>query len=501
MSGPAQTLGELLLARAASHRHAEAVADGSVSLTYDELARAALSAARRLRELGVDPGDRVALQGRNDVAWVVVAFGVLLAGATVVPLGHHLPMAAVAEQLERTPARLLVTADASSPAGSDTSWVALADLADRADPWLSGVPNPAARPVDPGAEALVLLSSGTTGDPKAVAMSHRQLLRVYTEVVDRLGLEPGDRLLGAVPLAHSFGFNGVLLVSVLAGAMVRLVPSYDRRALPALVIDDRLDVVSGPPTLLRDLVAVPGPAGGDASATDREPLADVVRLVVTGSSEVSVEELRRISRRLGDPRVVVGYGMSETCGTVALTDGSLDGDHAWMRPLSGTEVEVRADDGSPSTIGSEGALLVRGENVAPALGTDSRLDADGWFHTGDLGLVDDRGLVAVVGRVDDRIMVGGFSVHPAVVERALLAHPGVEAAVVVGVPDERRGMRLIACVVPAAGTGLEGLAQHLRGRLSRHELPSEYLELESLPLTHTGKPSRRELGRRLGLTD
>ena len=487
MKTPAPTLGALCLARGLGEGALEAVSDGSTSLTYGELAEAAGAAARRLRAHGVRPGDRVALQGPNTVPWVVAAFGILLAGASVVPLGHHLPAAARQRLLDRVPVRLLVHPEA------------FLSTAER-DPDAGTTPE--AVPTDPGAEALVLLSSGTTGEPKVVAMTHRQLLRVYTEVTDRLGVSVGDRMLGVVPLAHSFGFNGVLLVSVLAGAMVRLVPSYDRNALAELVSRERLGVISGPPTLLRDLVA---------DRSQCPALAEVVDLVVTGSAEVSVEELSGISRRLGGSRVVVGYGMSETCGTVALGESGLGESgpgesgpgesgpdaHAWLRPLSGTEVRVRPLDESAPGPGVQGVLMVRGHNVSPPLDGAVWLDEEGWFDTEDLGVMDERGRIAVVGRADDRITVAGFSVHPAAVERALLEHPSVHAAAVVGVPDPRRGMRLVACVVPTGHLDRGGLRRFLGERLAPHELPSEYVALDALPATHTGKTSRREVLRRL----
>lgn len=241
MLSPPRTLAELCVARAASHGQAEAVSDGSVSITYGELATSAAATAQRLRDLGVQPGDRVALQGRNQTAWVVAAFGILLAGASVVPIGRHVPEAARSRLLAELTVRLLVS---DGDAVCDVAVVELGDLVGEVG---SADVAPRVGDPDPDTEALVLMSSGTTGEPKLVSMSHRQLLDVYAEVVERLGVTTGDRLLGAVPLAHSFGFNGVLLVSMLAGAMVRLVPSYDRNALPGLAVAERLGVVSGTP--------------------------------------------------------------------------------------------------------------------------------------------------------------------------------------------------------------------------------------------------------------
>lgn len=462
----ARSLAQLCLA-VADRGGGEALYDGRVRLGFAELAAAATTAAGRLLERGVRPGDRVALQAPNSTAWVVAAFGVLLAGGTLLPVGHRVPPAERDRLLARLPPRLVIDPDL---------------LAELTAPPASGAPVDLPE-VDPDAVAVLMTSSGTTGEPKAVAMTHRQLLRVYREVARRLGVGPGDRLLGLVPLSHSFGFNGVLLVAMLAGSSVRLLASYDRATLPGLVVAERVNVLTGPPTLLRDL------------AGSADLLRGRVDLVVAGGAEVSAGELHEIGRELGGPRLVVGYGMSETCGTVALADDEPPAPadtRVWMRPIEDTEVRI-AD---PAAAGGVGRVLVRGPSVVGRL--DVPVAAGEWLDTGDLGLLDGRGRLAVVGRGDDRVVVAGFTVSPAAVEQALLRHPSVAAALVLGVPDERRGQRLVACVVPAGDEPLAvpldraGLDAHLRARLAPYELPSEYVAMAALPMTHSGKASRAE---------
>lgn len=475
-----RTVAGLCLERARTHPTRPAVADDEVVLTYAELAQRAVDAAAVLAERGVRPGDRVALQGRNSADWVVAAFGVLLAGAALVPVGHG------ASVLER--ARIL--------AGLDPAVLVRDDGLPDADgvPGLTvrevtrsggGRPDPRSgagwRAVEESAAAVVLSSSGTTGAAKSVPMSHRQLLRLYSELAGSMGIRETDRLLGAIPLAHSFGFNGLLLVSMLAGAMLRVLPAYDRTAVAEVVRADHLTVLAGPPTIYHDL------AGSG-------PLPSA-RLAIAGGQLVAVGELLEVTRALGLAELIVGYGMTETCGTVALARLStgLATDVAPMAPIADVEVEVR-DDLGDRLVGAPGRVLVRGYNVTLPYGVAADPSADGWFDTGDLGVLDEGGRLRVIGRRSEMVIVSGFNVHPAEVETVLAAHPGVAQVAVTGVPDHRRGQRLVAFVVPRVPDLDVDLVDALaRAQLSAFKVPTAYHLLDRLPVTQTGKVARSAL--------
>lgn len=487
--GDPRTLGELCELRARTDPARPAVRDDDVELDYAALAARARAVARFLGERGVRVGDRVAVQGPNRVTWVVAAYGVLLAGATVVPLGHRLADPERQRLLDQLRPRLVLHDDVLTPLPGGVAFSRLEDLAP--------VPAPLAGPVvDPGTAALVLSSSGTAGAVKTVPMSHRQLLRMYGDVGEVLAAEGDEVWLGVVPLSHSFGVNGILLVALLAGACVRLLPRYEPAGLARLLRTERLDVLAGPPTIYHDLAAL-----------DPDSARAHTRLAIVGSTEVSAPDMARLGRRLGIPRVVVGYGMTETCGTVAIGDLPPDPVELlpWMSPLPGVEVRICDPSGEPLPPGVAGTVQVRGYALCGAHddGTgELPAEDDGWFDTRDIGELDGEGRLAIVGRNDDTVIVSGFNVFPREVEAVLREHPGVADVAVVGARDPRRGQRLVACVVPVgAPPAPDELTDHVRGRLSAYKIPAEYLFLDELPTSSTDKISRATLRRRVNATD
>lgn len=462
----AASLADLWYERALREPGAIAVDDGTTRLTWSEALDRARGAAGLLAAHGVGPGDVVVLQGRNTVAWVVVAAATHLLGATLAPLGEEESAADRASYAGRVGARVVV---AETPVAGEI-------------PLSTPQPAhlvPATRaPRGAGGPAVVLGTSGTAGHRTAVPMDHDVLLRLYDDVAGLLDIDHRDRLLGVVPLAHSFGFNGLLVIALLTGASVRLVPDRSRAALPGIVRESGVTVVCGPPTLLHDLSAAVR-AGAD--------LGPWVRLFMTGATEIRPEVLLPMAAATGIPRVSAGYGLTQTCGTVAVCPDIARagiGGHAPMTPLPGVEVRVLDAVGDPVPTGAPGRVVTRGYQVAVAT-------PDGWFTTGDEGHLHDDGRLCVTGRLDDQLVVSGFNVDPARVETALECSPLVARAAVVGLPDARRGHRLAAVVVPA-GESRDGEAvlAAARAGLARYEVPDALVWVDDLPHTATGKLSR-----------
>jgi acyl-CoA synthetase (AMP-forming)/AMP-acid ligase II len=473
-SGPeARSLVDLWESRARLHPEQVAVWDDTRELTYADLASGARDCAAALATRGIEPGDRVLLLGRNTVSWVVAAFGVLRAGAVLAPLGHGVGSAERAHALRDLAPRLVVAEDPDDPGWAGVPLPEVVAIDEIVGVGIAADP-PA---VDPRRPALVLATSGTTGQAAHIPMTHEQLLRLYTDVSERVGVVPEDRLLGVVPLSHSFGFNGVLLIALVAGASVRLVPEYDATRTAELLRAEELTVLAGPPTLFHDLQARAEPGSGSA------------RIAITGSTEVSAPRIRAACAALGIGDIVVGYGLTETCGTVAIGRMALDGDEErpLMEPVGGVDVRVVDDSGRSQPAGRLGRIEVRGFNVAVPTGD--------WLDTGDVGRFDDQGRLCVEARSKDTVVVSGFNVIPREVEEALLLHASVSSVAVVGVPDERQGEQLVACVVPAPGVAVseEELVAHGRSRLAAYKVPRRFLVLDRLPTTSTGKLSRARL--------
>lgn len=479
-----RTLGELCSTRARTHAHRLAAVDDVMAVTYSQLFDRARSVGSFLRSRGVVPGDRVVVQGPNTVAWVVAAWGCLLAGASVVPLGHRLPAAECRRLLAGMSPRLRLVADelAGTQQSQGPDELTFTQLL-RLDPHPDGADDLPV--VDAAAEAVAISSSGTGGRAKVVSMTHRQLIRLYGDAQQRLDLDAGDVWLGTVPLAHSFGFNGVLLNAMISGCCVRLLPRYSPSRVAELVRRGHVTVLAGPPTLYRDLAQL-------APADTR------IGLAIVGSTEVPAHEMRRLAARLGIERMVVGYGMTETCGTIAMGElplGSGPDPLARMVPLPDIEVGIRDEVGRPVPAGVRGRIAVRGYNVSPRESRSSTSDP-GWFDTGDVGELDRSGRLAVVGRRGDIVLVSGFTVHPREVEEVLQEHEQVTSVAVVGVADARRGERLVACVVPT-GDAVEPreIVRFARERLAGYKVPDQVLLVGELPVTQVGKVSRAALRR------
>ncbi|WP_127783909.1 AMP-binding protein [Rhodococcus sp. X156] len=476
----ATTLPELCRRRAVTHGTRLAVRDTDRSRTYAALAERAGQVATALAARGVRAGDAVVVCGRSSVSWVEVALGVVFAGAVLVPVGHAASSRERRLVLDRVAPRLVLSEQRDWE--PDVEVHTLAGLQGAADGC--AVAEPVA--VSPEAVAVVLPTSGTTGTPKHVPMTHGQLVRCYTDMAAAVGVTATDVLLGAVPLAHSFGFNGVLLLALVQGAAVRLVSPHDRGHLAEILQREGISVVLGPPTIFHDLAT----AGAD--------LTGVTRLAITGGADVSVDRMQALCTSLGITTLVSGYGLTEACGSVAVATVGVaeEGAAAGLTPLPGVEVAVVDDAGRP-VHGADGRVLVRGYNVMSGYLHDAAetalvLRPQGWLDTGDVGRLDSEGRLHVVSRAKDTVVVSGFNIYPREVEQVLLEHDGVADVAVLGVPDERQGEKLVACVVPRAGWRLDPaeLTSHCRDRLTPYKVPRTLLEYDLLPTTATGKRSR-----------
>lgn len=455
------------------HPDRPAVVDDDRELTYAALAGSAAATAAALVDRGLSPGDRVALTAPNSVSWVVAAFAVLRAGAVLAPLSHRAPAEEHRAALAAVAPALVITDNAGDLTWGDPSpGGRVLDLS-TAIVW-SDVQAPAPR-VARDQVALLLATSGTTGRPHDVAMTHEQLVRLYTDVSSELGVTADDRSLCVVPLAHSFGFNGVLLIALAAGASVRLLPDYDPARVARLLSDEPITIVTGPPTVLLDLA--------------KEHATGTVRLAITGGTDVPTGTVRAACRALGIGEISVGYGLTETCGTVAigrlpLADGD---DRPLMTPMDGVEVRIVDPDGGLVPSGGSGRVQVRGYNVVTSDG--------GWLDTGDSGCLDGAGRLSIEGRTKDTVIVSGFNVSPREVEEALLEHPSVRGVGVIGVPDARQGEQLVAFVVPHPGGDIsdDELVALGKSRLAAYKVPRRFVVLDELPTTTNGKLSRARL--------
>lgn len=423
---------ESWLARAARMRGERvAVATPAGTLTYAELYERARRAAGALRERGVKNGDRVAL-ALSSPQLVEALHGCLLLGAVAVPIDLRLHPA---ERAAREQGARLVVQDIR----------ALSDA------------EPVDRPHEPEPSeiATVMFTSGTTAGPKPVTLSYDNWLWNALGSAVALGLDPAERWLCPMPLAHVGGLS-IQLRSAIYATTVLLHDRFEtERVLAALMDpDERVTLVSLVPTMLARLL--------DAGLC-RPP---TLRRVLLGGGPIAPALLDRAGAAALP--VSPSFGMTETCSQVA-TDGFA---------LLGSELRI----------GNGGELLVRGRAVSAGA-----LAQDGWLHTGDLAELDDRGRLTIVGRQAETIVSGGENVAPAEVEAALLEHPAVVDVAVLGRLDPEWGEVVVAQVVLRAGAGADDLRMHCAARLAPFKVPKRYEVVDELPRGATGKLLRREL--------
>jgi acyl-CoA synthetase (AMP-forming)/AMP-acid ligase II len=510
------TIPGLLATTVARHGDRPAVVDGDRRLSYAELAARARDFAGALVASGIEAGDRVALWAPNSSNWIVAVLGLFEAGAVLVPVNTRFKGVEAADILARSRARALVTvtdflgtdylglleaADAKlpdlatvvvaqGPAPADTeSWdgfLARATEAGRTEAERRGGDVTAHYPSD------ILFTSGTTGVPKGVVMTHGRTLGVATDWVAMTGLGPDDRYLMVNPYFHMFGLKAGILASVAAGATMYPEPVFDADRALARVAAERITVLPGAPTLYQSLL--------DHPERDRHDLSSL-RVAVTGAADIPVELIRRVAAELPFSLIVTGYGLTEA-GTASAT--SPDDDPETIATTVGRArpgFEIRIVDGDRDLpAGETGEILLRGPSVMagylddPAA-TAATLSADGWLRTGDLGVVDERGCLRIVGRSKDMFIVGGFNAYPAEIENHLLRHPDVAQAAVIGIPDERLGEVGMAFVVTRSGAtdGRDEILAWCRDQMANYKVPRAIEILPELPVNATGKVVKDEL--------
>ena len=474
-----RTIPEMVLSAAERFGDAEAVVDGPLRLSFTEVVERIRCAAGAFADLGIQNGDRVAVWAPNCAEWIISAFGLMTAGAVLVPVNTRFKAAEAADVIDRSGAKAVVIQkgflglDYSAPDG-----VPVIDL--KSDFLSSG--SPINRDINGDDISDVIFTSGTTGRPKGAMMNHRQTLRMYEEWATLADLREADRYLMINPYFHTFGLKAGLIAAFLRGATMLPVAVFDIGRVVELIEAERITMLPGPPTLYHSLLAV----------GDKSKLA-TLRAGVTGAADIPVELVRRIHDELPFQTLMTGYGLTEAGNVTLSRPGDSFEDVATTAGLPCDGVEVRIADDSE--------VLVRGYNVMegylddPAA-TAEAIDADGWLHTGDLGTLDDAGRLRIVGRKKDMFIVGGFNAYPAEIEGFLLEHPAVAQAAVIGVPDERLGQVGKAFVVTKAGyAGVSAgeLIGWSRDRMAGFKVPRFVVFTDELPLNATGKVMKDKL--------
>jgi long-chain acyl-CoA synthetase len=471
---------------------------GGTKLKYRDFGEAVGIASRGLARNGVRPGDRVALVAGNIPEAVVAIFALLRIGASVVPINPRLTPAEIGRLLERAEVRACA-ADSESVRkveplstlppvrllleGERRGWLPLATR-EKTPPSVAAAASP-----KPDDEAFLLFTSGTDGAPRGVRLTHRNLLANIEQL--REGMQPTekDRFLLFLPLFHVFSLTVCILLPAVLGASLVLVRSAHN--FPAMMKRDVL--------FRRVTIFVAVPAVYNLLARKEIPYLfrklNRIRMMISGAAPLSPAVIGKVESRFEAP-LLEGYGLTEASPVVSVNRPAGRKPGSVGTPLPGVEVKVVGEAGGELPAGEAGELWVRGENVARALlGEDSLLDEEGWLQTGDVASLDGEGFLTIHDRMKDVILVRGVNVYPREIEEALLEHPAVELAAVVGAPHPLRGETPRAFLVLGEERSAtpEELREHLKARLASFKIPHHWEFLPDLPRGGTGKVLRRVL--------
>jgi acyl-CoA synthetase (AMP-forming)/AMP-acid ligase II len=514
----------------ASFGEREAVLDRGRRISYAELADQVRQVAGALIANGIGPGDRVCLWAPNRLEWMLSALGAQYLGAVLVPLNTRYRGAEAVDVLARTGSKLLVV----DQTFLDTDYVGLLRAAADAGPDLPGLPclpglpdlativtldgkaadclpwpdflasatradadqaESRADQVKPDDVADILFTSGTTGRSKGAMASHRQALGLARGWAERARLGPDDRYLIVNPFFHSFGYKAGYLACLLTGALIVPQSVFDADAVLNLVEQERITVLPGPPAIYQALLE-------DASLPNRDLTS--LRLAVTGAAMVPQTLIRRMGSELRIGCTLTAYGLTEAPVVTMCTE---DDDNATVaktcgRPLDWAQVRTMGPDG-PTGTGEPGEVLIRGPHVMLGYlddpeSTATAIDPEGWLHTGDVGVLDERGYLQITDRLTDMFTVGGFNVYPAELEQVISSHPAVRECAVIGVPDDRLGEvgRAYVCTRQNVALDAEELLAYCRERLANFKVPRSVVVVAELPRNAGGKVAKTQLRHR-----
>jgi acyl-CoA synthetase (AMP-forming)/AMP-acid ligase II len=497
-----------------------AIVDGDTSLTYAQLAGESRRFGAALITAGVSPGDRVAIWLFNSAEWVVAALGLWQAGATLVPINTRFKGAEAADILSRSGARVLVTATdfldtdyvsmlrdtGVSLPELRTTVVARGPVPDGAHGWSdfrAKANGEAFAELDRRIDALttddpsdILFTSGTTGRPKGVVMTHGRTLTVALDWVRMTGLSTADRYLMVNPYFHMFGLKAGILAAIGGGATMLPEPVFDVERALARIESEKVTVLPGAPTIYSSILDV-----RDRSKYDLSSL----RLAVTGAADIPVALIRRIREELPFRRIISGYGLTEAgTATATVEDDDVETIATTVGRLRpGFEARIVDGDGNDVSTGVSGEILLRGGSVMlhyldDPEATAATLSPDGWLRTGDLATIDERGNIKIVGRAKDMYIVGGFNVYPAEVEDLLRGHPDIRDAAVIGIPDQRLGEIGMAFVVLRPGSTVtpDDVIAWSRANMANYKAPRVVEIIDALPVNATGKVEKKLLRER-----
>ena len=505
--------------QARRHPGNPAVVMGPMRLNYAQLNGMANQVANGLKAMGIQPGDKVALTCPNVPYFPVVYYGILKAGAVVVPLNvlnkgreiayflkdsdakvyfcfegtPELPMAQFGhegfKEAGTVQKLIILTANPAGPSpieGIDTLGMFIGKQPPTFDTVMRGDSD----------TAVILYTSGTTGQAKGAELTHSNMITNAIVSRDLHGMLGSERssLLVALPLFHSFGQTCQMNAGFLQGNTIVLVPRFDPKSVLETMVAEKINYFSGVPTMFWALLNYASQSGFDTSKVKEN-----LKLCSAGGAALPVEVLNAFVKNFGVP-ILEGYGLSETAPVATFNQldaptkpGSIG------TPVIGVDVRLVDDTDKDVAVGELGEILIRGFNVMKGYYKRPEATAEamkgGWFHTGDIAKKDEDGYLYIMDRKKDMIIRGGFNIYPRELEEVIITHPGVSLVAVVGMKDDAMGEEVKAFVVrkPNATVTEAELMAWCKERMAAYKYPRAIEFKDALPMNATGKILKREL--------
>jgi len=487
-------LADSLVHAATAYADRPAVKLDDVELSYAQLDQASQHIAGLLAARGIGPGDRVGIMLPNVPHWGVLYYGVLRAGAVAVPMNPLLKEREVAYYLGDSGANLLFAwhgfgAEAQAGAKLADAEAILIEPAGFLE--LLGSAAPVADTVDRAGSdtAVILYTSGTTGQPKGAELTHDNLTRNVEVGLGLLNATSDDVVFGGLPLFHVFGQTCGLNAAVSAGSCLTLLPRFDPTKTLEILQRDKVTIFQGVPTMYVALVNHPNRADYDLST---------LRVCASGGAAMPVEVMTSFEKAFGCV-VLEGYGLSETSPIASFNLPERRRPGSIGTPVPGVEFRIVDDAGNDVPDGQPGEIVIRGHNVMKGYwGKPEATEAaikDGWFHSGDVARRDEDGFYFIVDRKKDMIIRGGYNVYPREIEEVLYEHPAIAEAAVIGVPHAELGEEVAAVVAlkPGGSATPDELRDYVKSKVAAYKYPRQVRVVDALPKGPTGKILKREI--------
>lgn len=507
-------LATLLQSSVENHPEKAALIMGDTKLTYAQLEATSNQIANALAKAGIQKGDRVAIMIPNVPYFPMAYYGILKAGGTVVPLNVLLKGREVAYHLNDSQAKILIAfemfAEDAKKGFEECSvteqlWIITSNPAAESPVSGEGIttlgramygqaPTFDAVQTMPDDTAVILYTSGTTGQPKGAELSHFNMFFNALYSADRLmGITSDDVLMATLPLFHSFGQTCVQNAGLYAGGTITMLPRFEPDKALAIMARDGVTLFAGVPTMYWALLNVP-----DSDAVI-EQVKQSLRKCASGGSAIAVELMRQFEEKF-NVTILEGFGLSETSPVATFNTSATDRKPGSIgKAIWGTQVKIFDNDDQEMPANERGEIVIRGHNVMKGYLGRPEATAEtmrgGWFHSGDIGYKDEDGFIFIVDRKKDMILRGGFNVYPRELEEVLMTHPAVSMVAAVGIPDEKLGEEIKVFIVPKAGatTSEDEIIDWCKENMAAYKYPRMVEFRPSLPMTATGKILKREL--------